>query len=270
MTVCRRNAQALLQTLSKALQTHPTAEVYNKLAELVDYLDLPDPVQQLLPSLSMISIQHLPVLDLHYYALSRQAVDLMLNSTAFTISSSSTWKSNAAYFFVSARETDGQLSGVSVYAVGGGNLQEPSWACTDLQGSANSNIDAGRDLTAVLLNPRSSCTMTSSVTSSFPGSIETDAGKSNSRQQQQQQPESLPFWDVARTDSSNGSVLVKGISQNHKCFGCHLEALMTKATEGICSFGRSGGVRAACGCVEHRAGGYMYEVGVANLWVVYW
>jgi hypothetical protein len=255
---CRRNKSSLLHTLTKLLQAHPTAEVYDKLQTLICYLDIPDPVQQLLPPLSLISLQHLPVLDLHYYAMAKEAVDTMLYSTAFVNSSSSgTWKTNAAYFFVSVKEVEGLLVGVSVYSVGGGNLAEPSWACRDLQMPTNCscNTDAGRDLTAVLLRPTDSIGSEDSSTS---GVVEL--------------PEGVSFWDVAGADCSNGRGLVKGISQHHKCFGCHMAALMAEVVSGIAgaSHGNASSLRAACGCVEHRAAGYVHEVGVASLWVVYW
>lgn len=263
-SMCRRNKSCLLRTLTKVLQAHATAEVYDKLQTLIWYLDIPDPVQQLLPPLSLVSLQHLPVLDLHYYAMAKQAVDTMLSSTAFVSSSSSgTWKTNAAYFFVSVKEVEGLLVGVSVYSVGGGNLAEPSWACRDLQMPTNCscNTDAGRDLTAVLLNPTDS-----NVTNST-------GSKHSSTSGVVQLPEGVSFWDVAGADCSNGRGLVKGISQHHKCFGCHMAALMAEAVSGIVaggSHGNASSLRAACGCVEHRAAGYLYEVGVASLWVVYW
>jgi hypothetical protein len=219
----------------------------------------PDPVQQLLPPISIISLQHLPVLDLHYYALAKQAVNLILSSTAFTTTSSSTWKSNAAYFFVSTKEVAGQLSGVSVYAVGGGNLKEPNWARTNLQqGSAACNIDAGCDLSAVLLGQQDR-----SVPAAAAAAVAQPVAPLLQR------PEGLPFWDVARGDCSNGSVMVKGISRNHKCFGRQLQSLLIEAVSGIGSGSSTEAVKVSSGCVEYRAAAYVYEVGEANLWVVH-
>jgi hypothetical protein len=85
-----------------------------------------------------------------------------------------------------------------------------------------------------------------------------------------QRPEKLSFWDVARADRSNGSVLVKGVSRNHKCFGRHLDSLLIGAVRGIGSSSSAEAVKVSCGCVEYWAAAYVYEVGVANLWVVHW
>lgn len=68
------------------LKTDTTAEAYSKFQALVDYLDLPEPVHnccKLLPPPEVVTNGHFPVLNLHHYAMAGQAVDLMLNSTAY-------------------------------------------------------------------------------------------------------------------------------------------------------------------------------------------
>lgn len=109
------------------LTTHTTAEVYNKFKALVDYLDLPGHVHQLLPPVELVTLKQLPVLDLHYHALAQQADYFMLNSTAFT--SNGAWRIKAAYFFVGATvDRNERLQSIQVYAVGGGRLAEPAHA----------------------------------------------------------------------------------------------------------------------------------------------
>jgi hypothetical protein len=130
--LCRRNEAFLLQTISTALENHPTSEVNDKLQALVDYLDIPDPVLQLLPPFRIISLQHLPVLDLHYYALAKQPMTLTQLNSFHNHQQQHMEVQCSLLIFVSTKEVDRQLSGVSVHAVGGGNLQEPSWACTKI------------------------------------------------------------------------------------------------------------------------------------------
>jgi hypothetical protein len=104
----RSNHKALLACLHELLAIQTTAEVFDKFKALVDYLSLPDPAHKLLPPPESIPIGRLPVLDLHFHAMAKQAVDVMLGSDFYVSGrSNSTWTAKAAYFMLMSKRWTG-------------------------------------------------------------------------------------------------------------------------------------------------------------------
>lgn len=223
-------------------------------AALVDYLGISDPVQKLLPPIGSIPAGHMPVADLQYLALAKEALELMRGSTVYA---SMTWKAKAAFFFVSTKEVKGQLAGVSVYAVGGGDLHArstalsapDSWApASPDNNTASGSVKAGVDLSATLLSMNGAC-----------------GG-------------SMQLHEVCRADCSNGKGIVKGVSQHHTCLGAHLASLLGCA--GKLTANKDGGSAASTSvhtkCVTCSAE-YYYSPRSSTkdshcfyMWVMYW
>lgn len=105
-----------LDTLSGLLKTHTAADLYSRLKALLDLLAVSGPVTQLLPAMDSAPLRHAGVKDLHYQVLAHKAVNLMMDSTAYT--SIHTGTQCAAVFLICATDVPHTSScDVSVYAV---------------------------------------------------------------------------------------------------------------------------------------------------------
>lgn len=236
---CRGDHTALLKALLSCFSNHTTAQLFEKFEALADYLNLPRPLHKLLPPVDLISLRHLSVLDLYYYAMAKQAVDVMLDSTAYTRSS---LDSDAAYFFISSKQqaglNPGRVDDISVYALGGPALlpgvippanlglgpDQPRVTYCRLQSSGSDGM------TAILLG----------------GPTEAAA---------------VPFPDAVGTDSANRSGS-RGVSK-HTCLGRHMAALLKCSLPSYAQFS-SGIFRFNWPGMER--GSYC----LIQLWAIYW
>lgn len=222
--------------------------MYKQIKALVDYLGLPEPLNKLLPPCSTLTLQHLPVLDLHYLAMTNQAVELMLSSPlAFqSYNGVNTWPANAAYFYLRAQKDGACPVGVDVYAVGGGTLADPSnnpaaWT-PDAEGRYS--ISIGYDVSAMKLSGLHSTPLGTSALAS-----------------------STSLQAVCTANAGYNS----DISPVDQCFGHYIEAALKAAISGIALSSLSGRTaqRVQLKCVSASYSGPYGSPRSANLWVIH-
>jgi len=114
-------------TLSRLLTQHTTADLYDRLKDLIDYLLLPGSVTKYLPARQQVPLLHASALDLHYQAAANSAVETMLLSTAFSNAEicRDIGTQRAAFFYLTMEPDSRNLVQVQVYAVGDSVLH--SW-----------------------------------------------------------------------------------------------------------------------------------------------
>lgn len=107
------------------LTKHTTADLYDKLKDLIDYLLLPGPVTKYLPSQQQVPLRYARALDLHYQAAANNAVEAILSSTVFSNPGicKDIGENRAAFFYLpmlcgSDAISEGEVVNVQVYAVG--------------------------------------------------------------------------------------------------------------------------------------------------------
>lgn len=106
MLHCRcRGARLPLDLVSDLLKTHSTADLQDNLQSLLDYLLLPGPLSTYLPPRSQITLCHLGVLDMHYAAAVRTAVQCIMSHSIHHMSVGGSVSKGTAHFFIQDQST---------------------------------------------------------------------------------------------------------------------------------------------------------------------
>jgi hypothetical protein len=92
-------------------------DMFDKLQQLLDFLNIPGPVSKYLPAKDTIPLRNIGVLDLHVEVAARRVVDLILNCSMHT--------NGAAFFSVRFSQEVSSHYEMMVYALRGGKLS--SW-----------------------------------------------------------------------------------------------------------------------------------------------
>lgn len=125
-----------MDLLSTAAKSYITMDLFDKLQQLLDFLNIPGPVSKYLPAKDSIPLRHIGVLDLHVEAAARRAVNLILDSSIHT--------NGASFLCVRLGQKVRSHYEVIVYALSGVSLS--SWP----KGSS-AEFYAGYDVQAVCL-----------------------------------------------------------------------------------------------------------------------
>ena len=130
-----------MDLLSTAAKSYITMDLFDKLQQLLDFLNIPGPVSKYLPAKDSIPLRHIGVLDLHVEAAARRAVNLILDSSIHTNGASFLWVRLGQG--VHGQKVRSHYE-VIVYALSGGRLSK--WP----KGSS-AEFDADCDVQAVRL-----------------------------------------------------------------------------------------------------------------------
>lgn len=154
-----------MELLSDAAKSNSTLDLLDKLQQLLDFLNIPGPVLEYLPTKDSISLRHMGVLDLHLEAAAQGAVDLMLGSSSFS-SSGSTGSSSSAFFCVRMKEEVSSHYDLLVFALTGGNLPKRRYSSAT-SSHPRADFTAGLPAQAVQLLQGESGTSSSSSAGSI-------------------------------------------------------------------------------------------------------